>query len=627
MARLSDDERHALLAVCVTGRLGDATARRLAPEPVRAELVRQGLVRAFRAPDDVLTVVPAVGAIRRVVLADLGPAGTAEVAGTLRRSGDPALPEERELWAALSGQPDDAAPTVGVIRHLIDQRRRAEAEVLARLALDRGDQNAGIVLAELLSERGDRPGAARLLSSLLASDDLDPVVEIGATAELGAVLLWDLNEGERALDLAQRLCDTYGGPGGPASPVLLVLTAHSGRAPEAVDLLDQIEASGRSYDQHVYAAGALAAALLGQSERAIELGERGVAYCQEARASGEALDPESCILALLVALTEAGRVAEADEIAAHWYERARGHPPELAWMALSRGRVALARGDLRAADAHGREAEGIFAYVDLGTPLRWAVATQAMAAALRHDADRASALMAHLDELPESAVRFFDADLARVRGWATHVAGNTVAARQVLVQGATEAEVLGGRTLALNLWHDAIRLGERDQAPAAVARLAPFVGGPWSAAMVLQDDAVVGDDAAGCLAAAARASSLGHPIDAAEAAAVAMKLAARRGDRPLVRAATTAFAAASRACPDVITPLMRSAEHVELTGREREVAELAAQGASSRRVAEDLAISVRTVDNLLGRVYAKLGIRGRADLAAVLMSSSPNGRE
>jgi len=160
-----------------------------------------------------------------------------------------------------------------------------------------------------------------------------------------------------------------------------------------------------------------------------------------------------------------------------------------------------------------------------------------------------------------------------------------------------------------------------------VARLAPAVGGRWSAAIALQAEAVVGDDAAGCLEAALRASALGHPIEAAEAAAVAMKLAARRGDRPLVRAATAAFASASRACPDAVTPLMRSAQHVELTGREREVAELAAQGASSRRIAEDLAISVRTVDNLLSRVYTKLGLGGRTDLAAVLMSRPPKGRE
>jgi DNA-binding CsgD family transcriptional regulator len=55
-----------------------------------------------------------------------------------------------------------------------------------------------------------------------------------------------------------------------------------------------------------------------------------------------------------------------------------------------------------------------------------------------------------------------------------------------------------------------------------------------------------------------------------------------------------------------------------LTPREREIASLAARGRSSKEVAADLVLSVRTVDNHLANVYAKLGIAGRAQLAAAL---------
>ena len=51
-----------------------------------------------------------------------------------------------------------------------------------------------------------------------------------------------------------------------------------------------------------------------------------------------------------------------------------------------------------------------------------------------------------------------------------------------------------------------------------------------------------------------------------------------------------------------------------LTAREREVAALAARGLPSKRIAAELALSRRTVDHALGRVYAKLGIAGRVDL-------------
>jgi DNA-binding CsgD family transcriptional regulator len=42
------------------------------------------------------------------------------------------------------------------------------------------------------------------------------------------------------------------------------------------------------------------------------------------------------------------------------------------------------------------------------------------------------------------------------------------------------------------------------------------------------------------------------------------------------------------------------------------------RGHSSRVIAERLYLSVRTVDNHLGHVYEKLGVKGRVALAEVL---------
>jgi len=55
-----------------------------------------------------------------------------------------------------------------------------------------------------------------------------------------------------------------------------------------------------------------------------------------------------------------------------------------------------------------------------------------------------------------------------------------------------------------------------------------------------------------------------------------------------------------------------------LTPQEITVAELVASGHSNREVATDLQLSVKTVEVHLTRIYAKLGISSRGQLAARL---------
>ena len=53
-----------------------------------------------------------------------------------------------------------------------------------------------------------------------------------------------------------------------------------------------------------------------------------------------------------------------------------------------------------------------------------------------------------------------------------------------------------------------------------------------------------------------------------------------------------------------------------LTPQERTVAGLVASGATNREASEELFVSVKTVEYHLTRIYTKLGLRGRAELAA-----------
>ena len=57
--------------------------------------------------------------------------------------------------------------------------------------------------------------------------------------------------------------------------------------------------------------------------------------------------------------------------------------------------------------------------------------------------------------------------------------------------------------------------------------------------------------------------------------------------------------------------------HIELTPQEEAVTSLVAQGLSNREVAAELYVSPKTVQYHLTRIYAKLGVRSRSELAAL----------
>jgi DNA-binding CsgD family transcriptional regulator len=64
----------------------------------------------------------------------------------------------------------------------------------------------------------------------------------------------------------------------------------------------------------------------------------------------------------------------------------------------------------------------------------------------------------------------------------------------------------------------------------------------------------------------------------------------------------------------------------ELTAAEERIAVLVAQGKSNKEVASELFISVHTVEAALTRVYGKLAVRSRTQLARALTRVGSGGR-
>jgi DNA-binding CsgD family transcriptional regulator len=112
--------------------------------------------------------------------------------------------------------------------------------------------------------------------------------------------------------------------------------------------------------------------------------------------------------------------------------------------------------------------------------------------------------------------------------------------------------------------------------------------------------------------------AVGAHLLAAEAAAEAAAAHCAKGRRSRSLASSANARALLDRCGVAHTPALVGLKAPALTQRERQIALLAAQGLSSREIAERLDLSVRTVDNHLQVAYGKLGISGRRALAEVL---------
>ncbi len=176
------------------------------------------------------------------------------------------------------------------------------------------------------------------------------------------------------------------------------------------------------------------------------------------------------------------------------------------------------------------------------------------------------------------------------------------------------------------LLHDAVRLGYPELAGPRIAALADRIEGEMVSTMAAHAEALEDRDAVKLERVASSFEQMGSVLFAAEAAAQAQHAYLRRGREQLARIAGARASLLASALGGVRTPALLEAAPVRLTGRELEIARLAATGLSSRVMADRLEISVRTVDNHLGAIYGKLGVAGRADLPAVLGISGRRDR-
>jgi DNA-binding CsgD family transcriptional regulator len=381
------------------------------------------------------------------------------------------------------------------------------------------------------------------------------------------------------------------------------------------ELALQVAAPGPDADSAEWANFNLAQALplsaLGRMNDALDAANAAVAH------SVESLQPAFSLrraqMVLETALIQVGSLEEAREVAARSLEACIERDDELGtrYNELMLGQCYLGMGQLDTAGRwfsdviSGSQVRGSVFYLDqarsfLALSLLWSGRP-----------GEAAAILADLDQklVAVSSV----AALATL--WLDAVRGGRDRATVGMLRRARAAADRGHVIHAARLLHAAARLGAASQAAPFLASLAIGSTSDLLHAQAAHAAAEASSDRDALVAAGERWEALGYNLFASESFVSASGAARRTHDsRVAVSLQNRADELIAR-CEGAATPLLQFAERGErLTGREREIAALAAQGLSSLEIAKRLQVSPRTVNNHLHAAYAKLGVRGRNEL-------------
>jgi len=295
-------------------------------------------------------------------------------------------------------------------------------------------------------------------------------------------------------------------------------------------------------------------------------------------------------------------------------------PVQLASQLMSRARIALLRGNLELATGAARRACAIYANTDEEGWHSQALGQLVEALSLSGDVRGAAAAHAELTTVvAQREEPFYTTDIRRSASWAAAVDGRVGDAIAEMTANAEDAAAGGMPLFAAFSLHDAIRLGAPPATATRLRELLVVCEGERAEAITAHALAVERGDGGSFEDAAHRFDKLGMRLVVAELLAEAAQAHAREGRRSSSRAAAARSRLVAGPAGASITLARRApTDAPQLSRRELEVANLAARGLTNKEMAEQLHLSVRTVEGHLGKVYHKLGVNSRAALAEVL---------
>jgi DNA-binding CsgD family transcriptional regulator len=368
----------------------------------------------------------------------------------------------------------------------------------------------------------------------------------------------------------------------------------------------------------------------GRVGEALQLAERGLATAFQLRAEGRGGDDAGPLGELLFhqigAWVEAGRVSEADQVAQGAIAALDQDvdPFSRAFVAFQVGRIARLRGRPETASRWFREAVAGFESISRAGFVAWALAGLCAVRAQVGDAEGARTAADRCRAWRDHPIGLAAGEVDRALAWELVADGDLPAARDALVAAAERSQAAGDVLHAAHAWHDLVSVGAPDRAAAPLAALREHGDGQLMIAFGEHAAAAVARDAEALSEVAGRFAAFGCDLLAAEAWSEAAAAATATGGERLAMAARRRATQALRLCEGARTPLLAAGDDgLDLSRREREIAELTVAGLRRRDIAEKLVISPRTVDSHLQRIYRKLGVNDRDGLATVLTDDGP----
>jgi DNA-binding CsgD family transcriptional regulator len=564
--------------------------------------------------------------------------------GELVRDRIPAL-RARGLWRELVAGAEQAplAQPIDVRRLALWQMEAGlpvEAELLAAAA-DLALQHFDPFLAERLASRAVEAGSdgARvvLVESLSAQGRFDDM-----HAQIGQVV-------RSALDVEQQACLLFR----QIWPLML-----TGAPSRATAILDAAEVDDPILGYSVLALRcvvAFFAGSVGQAEQwAIELlarpdlGEHARKWAQWAYANAGPFSgnvdtvhtvlaaevdrmeiasnlvflPHELLLPYCYSLCRAGQLAEARAVAEGYCQSALAvnDPTRAAFGLWVSGEALLESGQLVEARRALREAANTMEH-DVHRPYRPAVLAE-LARACASLGDLAGSqgaldVLAGLQEYPT----LFQGLIDRARAWHLACTGAIDPAVELAL---ASARLMGERGQAAQegeQLHDLVRMGQAELVLDRLSELCDTVQGELAPAYAAHARALVEGSSPDLEAVAGRFTDMGAALLAAEAWVESSLIHERSGRKRASRRSAAVANDLLAGVGEARTPaLTRVLTRAGLTLREIEIATLAAEGLTTREVADRCTLSVRTVENHLHRVYTKLGIAGRMELADSMAS-------